>query len=127
MYPAKVKAAVVARLPGRRGTTRPPECGQRRSRPMSGVARTRSHPQTEDPRFSRFGTILRGVANGVPYALASERLLDQDLDENQAGADVAERDERFGATALDWAGWTKQEAVVAYLKSVATRREKFRP
>jgi hypothetical protein len=75
----------------------------------------------------RFGTILRGVANGVPYALASERLLDQDLDENQGGADVAERDERFGATALDWAGWTKQEAVVAYLKSVATRREKFRP
>jgi hypothetical protein len=44
----------------------------------------------------------------------------------EAGADVAERDERFGA-ALDWAGWTKQEAVVAYLKSVATRREKFRP
>jgi hypothetical protein len=36
----------------------------------------------------------------------------------EAGADVTARDERFGATALDWAGWTKQAAVVAYLKSV---------
>jgi hypothetical protein len=36
----------------------------------------------------------------------------------EAGADVTARDERFGATALDWAGWTKQDAVVAYLKSV---------
>jgi hypothetical protein len=39
----------------------------------------------------------------------------------EAGADVTARDERFGATALDWAGWTKQEAVVAYLKSVMRR------
>jgi len=31
---------------------------------------------------------------------------------------VTARDERFGATALDWAWWTKQDAVVAYLKSV---------
>jgi hypothetical protein len=36
----------------------------------------------------------------------------------EAGADVTVRDERFGATALDWAGWTKQDAVVVYLKSV---------
>jgi glyoxylase-like metal-dependent hydrolase (beta-lactamase superfamily II) len=36
----------------------------------------------------------------------------------QAGADVTARDERLDATALDWAGWTKQDAVVAYLKSV---------
>jgi len=36
----------------------------------------------------------------------------------EAGADVTARDERFGATALDWAGWTKRDAVVAYLKSV---------
>jgi len=36
----------------------------------------------------------------------------------EAGADVMARDERFGATAFDWAGWTKQDAVVAYLKSV---------
>jgi hypothetical protein len=36
----------------------------------------------------------------------------------EAGADVTARDERFGATALDWAGWTTQDAVVAYLKSV---------
>ena len=35
-----------------------------------------------------------------------------------AGADVTARDERFRATALDWAGWTKQDAVVAYRKSV---------
>src|SRR5258708_31991929 len=28
----------------------------------------------------------------------------------EAGADVTARDERFGATALDWAGWTKQNA-----------------
>jgi hypothetical protein len=35
----------------------------------------------------------------------------------EAGADVMARDERFGATALDWAGWTKQDAVVAYLRS----------
>lgn len=40
----------------------------------------------------------------------------------EAGADVTARDERFGATALDWAGWAKQRSVVAYLKSVATRR-----
>ena len=39
----------------------------------------------------------------------------------EAGADVTAHDERFGATALDWAGWTKQEAVVAYLKSVVRR------
>ena len=36
----------------------------------------------------------------------------------EAGADVSARDERFGATALDWAGWTKQDAVVAYLTAV---------
>jgi hypothetical protein len=36
----------------------------------------------------------------------------------EVGADVTARDERYGATALDWAGWTKQEAIVAYLKSV---------
>jgi hypothetical protein len=35
-----------------------------------------------------------------------------------AGADVTALDERFGKTALDWAGWTKQDAVVAYLRSV---------
>ena len=35
-----------------------------------------------------------------------------------AGADVTARDERVGATALDWAGWTKQDAVVVYLTSV---------
>jgi hypothetical protein len=40
-----------------------------------------------------------------------------------AGADVMARDERFGATALDWAGWTKQDAVVAYLKSVMKKAE----
>jgi hypothetical protein len=34
----------------------------------------------------------------------------------EAGADVTARDERFDATALDWAGWTKQDAIVAYLK-----------
>jgi len=26
--------------------------------------------------------------------------------------------DRFGASALDWAGWTKQDAVVAYVKSL---------
>lgn len=35
----------------------------------------------------------------------------------EAGADLTVRDERFGATALDWAGWAKQEAVIAYLKA----------
>jgi ankyrin repeat protein len=35
-----------------------------------------------------------------------------------AGADVTACDERFGATPLDWAEWVKQDAVVAYLKSV---------
>jgi ankyrin repeat protein len=35
-----------------------------------------------------------------------------------AGADVTARDERFGTTALQWAGWSKQDAVVAYLESV---------
>ena len=41
----------------------------------------------------------------------------------EAGADVSARDERFGATALDWAGWTKQDAAVAYLKSVMNDAE----
>jgi hypothetical protein len=36
----------------------------------------------------------------------------------QAGADVTARDERHGATPLEWAGWSKQHAVVAYLTSV---------
>jgi hypothetical protein len=39
----------------------------------------------------------------------------------ETGADVTARDERFGATALQWAEWAKsgeQDAVVAYLKSV---------
>ena len=41
----------------------------------------------------------------------------------EAGADVSARDERFGATALDWAGWTKQDAVVAYLTAVMNDAE----
>jgi hypothetical protein len=36
---------------------------------------------------------------------------------------VTARDERFGATALDWAPWTKQDAVVAYFKSVMKEAE----
>jgi glyoxylase-like metal-dependent hydrolase (beta-lactamase superfamily II) len=39
----------------------------------------------------------------------------------EAGADVTARDERFGKTASDWAGWGKSpehEAVVRYLKSI---------
>jgi hypothetical protein len=36
----------------------------------------------------------------------------------EVGADVTARDERFGATALDWASWNKQDAVVAFLTSV---------
>jgi hypothetical protein len=35
-----------------------------------------------------------------------------------AGADVAARDERFGATALEWANMGKRDTVVAYLTSV---------
>jgi hypothetical protein len=35
-----------------------------------------------------------------------------------AGADVSARDELAGAIALDWARWSKQDAVVAYLRSV---------
>lgn len=34
----------------------------------------------------------------------------------EAGADVTAQN--FGAAASDWAGWTSQEAVVDYLKSV---------
>jgi|HubBroStandDraft_6_1064221.scaffolds.fasta_scaffold1282665_1 hypothetical protein len=30
-------------------------------------------------------------------------------------------DEQFDATALDWAGWTKQEAVADYVKSVISK------
>ncbi|HEX3522452.1 MAG TPA: ankyrin repeat domain-containing protein [Stellaceae bacterium] len=41
----------------------------------------------------------------------------------EAGADVTALDERFGATALDWARWTKQDAVVAYFKSVMKEAE----
>jgi ankyrin repeat protein len=36
----------------------------------------------------------------------------------EGGADVTARDERFGATASEWAEWSKQEAVAAYLRSV---------
>jgi Ankyrin repeats (many copies) len=36
----------------------------------------------------------------------------------EAGADLTARDERFGTTALEWASSAKQEAVVAYLRSV---------
>ncbi len=36
----------------------------------------------------------------------------------QSGADVMARDELYDATALEWAGWNKQDAVVAYLQSV---------
>jgi glyoxylase-like metal-dependent hydrolase (beta-lactamase superfamily II) len=44
--------------------------------------------------------------------------LDQVRSLVEAGADATARDERFGATALEWAGWSKQDAVVAYLNSV---------
>jgi hypothetical protein len=36
----------------------------------------------------------------------------------EAGADLTARDERFGATALEWAKMGKHDAVVAYLKSI---------
>jgi len=36
----------------------------------------------------------------------------------EAGADVTARDERSGEAALDWAAGARQEAVVAYLRSV---------
>ena len=36
----------------------------------------------------------------------------------EAGADLTARDERFGATALEWAKMGKHDAVVAYFKSV---------
>jgi hypothetical protein len=36
----------------------------------------------------------------------------------KAGADLTARDERFGATALEWARMGKQDAVAAYLTSV---------
>lgn len=38
----------------------------------------------------------------------------------EAGADLTARDERFDATALDWARWNRQDAIVAYLNSVMT-------
>jgi hypothetical protein len=38
----------------------------------------------------------------------------------EAGADMTARDERYNATALDWARLNKQDAVVAYLTSVMT-------
>lgn len=38
----------------------------------------------------------------------------------EAGADLTARDERFDATALDWARWNRQDAIVAYLNSVTT-------
>jgi hypothetical protein len=42
----------------------------------------------------------------------------------EAGADVMARDERFGATALDWAQWTKQDDIVAYLNSVTKKADR---
>ena len=38
----------------------------------------------------------------------------------EAGADLTARDERFDATALDWARWNRQDVIVAYLNSVTT-------
>lgn len=35
----------------------------------------------------------------------------------EAGADVAARDERFGATPAEWARWNTHDAVIAYLES----------
>src|SRR5215469_10799426 len=43
----------------------------------------------------------------------------------EAGANVTARDERFGATALDWAGWAKQNAVVAYIRTVIKETERL--
>jgi len=37
------------------------------------------------------------------------------------GGDVMAGDEQFDATALDWAGWTKQDAVADYVKSVISK------
>jgi hypothetical protein len=42
----------------------------------------------------------------------------------EAGADVTARDERFGATALEWARMGKRDAVVAYLESVMQRGDR---
>jgi hypothetical protein len=41
-----------------------------------------------------------------------------------ADADVTARDERHGATALDWARWSKQDDVVAYLRSVMSEADR---
>jgi hypothetical protein len=40
------------------------------------------------------------------------------------GADLTARDERYGATALDWAVQAKQDAVIAYLKSAMNADER---
>jgi len=41
-----------------------------------------------------------------------------------AGADVSARDERFGVTALDWARWSGQDTVVAFLSSVIKQADR---
>jgi hypothetical protein len=60
---------------------------------------------------------FRSGRPGLCIRPPTEATLDRVRSLVEAGADVTAR-ERFGATALDWAGWTKQDAVVAYLKSV---------
>jgi hypothetical protein len=42
----------------------------------------------------------------------------------EAGADLTARDERYGATALDWAVQGKQDGAVAYLKSAMKAEER---
>jgi hypothetical protein len=41
----------------------------------------------------------------------------------EQGAELTARDERFGATALEWAKMGKHDAVIAYLKSVMKKSE----
>ena len=42
----------------------------------------------------------------------------------EAGANVTARDEQYNATALDWAVWAKQEAVVNYLKAITNAAQR---
>jgi hypothetical protein len=72
-------------------------------------------------RWVQAGAGAPAVAGRASAPAAYRGNLDRVRSLVEAGADVTACDERFGATASDWAGWTKQEAVVAYLKSVVRR------
>jgi hypothetical protein len=91
--------------------------------PFERVIISHGEPVHTRDAFKRALTLPQWPAG--PLHLAAYRgNLDRVRSLVETGADMTARDERHGATALDWAGWSKQEAVVAYLTSVMTKADR---